>query len=82
MRLSAARIVMRRKPKLELLREASKIAWEWVEWASTDERYSNKVCWQCGLNANTMKHDDDCFVARILRTDPERAKRMGLGWAL
>lgn len=27
-------------------------------------------------------HEDGCIFRRILRTDPERAKKMGLGWAL
>ena len=27
-------------------------------------------------------HEDGCIFRRILRTDPERARKMGLGWAL
>ena len=27
-------------------------------------------------------HENGCLFRRILRTDPERARKMGLGWAL
>lgn len=71
------------REELELLRDAEKIAWEWAGWTSTDKDGTrDRLCWQCGLNVGTLKHDEDCFALRILRTDPDRARKMGLGWAL
>lgn len=61
------------RAELELLREA---AFE----SAKDRAYDG----ECAACIARIAHRDwmNCTVARILRTDPERAKRMGLGWAL
>jgi len=68
-----ASVPMEAREELELLREA----------AFENTRLDIEML-QC---AHIMKHGHQGDVAnerhrRILRTDPERAKKMGLGWAL
>lgn len=61
------------RAELELLREA---AFE----SAKDRAYDG----ECAACIARIAHRDwmNCTVARILRTDPERARSMGLGWAL
>lgn len=61
------------RAELELLREA---AFE----SAKDRAYDG----ECAACIARIAHRDwmNCTVARILRTDPERARKMGLGWAL
>lgn len=67
------------REELELLRDAA-----FDDCAS--ELVSGQSCGCCGGmfegETRISLHRTDCTVARILRTDPERAKAMGLGWAL
>lgn len=65
------------REELELLREAA--FEDSAGWLSKVEH----KCIRCGWGDSA--HNDgphSCRVARILRTDPERARKMGLGWAL
>ena len=65
------------REELELLREFAfdrcKIA------TQLNSDWANRCA--CGW-APPIRSVHDCKVARILRTDPERARKMGLGWAL
>lgn len=72
----------RAREELELLRDTS------FRWASSklhgqpyDDEHKipgSQWCDEC----TSMFHAHECRVRSVLRTDPERAKRMGLGWAL
>lgn len=68
--------------ELELLREA---AWRLCETRATpkvDASALSAWCSECRSDSHHGEVMGHCRIARILRTDPERARRMGLGWAL
>ena len=66
--------------ELVLLRE---LAFERAkEWLDEYLNCCNKCCRSIPPKKRCHAPKARCEVARILRTDPERAKRMGLGWAL
>ena len=70
------------REELELLRNTS------FDWAASNlhgQPYDrdrgipgSQWCDECA----SMFHAHECRVRSILRTDPERARKMGLGWAL
>lgn len=64
--------------ELELLREA---AFEWAQ-REANRLGGAQLCGGCYDPPRGKVHWPKCRVLRILRTDPERAKRMGLEWAL
>lgn len=70
------------RAELELLREA---AWRLCETRATpkvDASALSAWCSECRSDSHHGEVMGHCRIARILRTDPERARRMGLGWAL
>lgn len=69
----------RAREELGLLREE---AFECVSRLHLDHYSHSCSCGWSTTKAFAHKADHKCPHADTLRTDPERAKRMGLGWAL
>lgn len=72
------------RAELELLRDTQNAALELLD---VLRMRLGEHCHGCGFSGGegAMReelHNDKCCVARILRTDPDRAKKLGLGWAL
>lgn len=65
------------RAELELLRG---LAFDYA--AMTVRGGMSKVYCCTRFHVGATDHDHECRPMRILRTDPERAKAMGLGWAL
>lgn len=70
------------REELELLRDTS---FDWAASRLHGQPYNKEYgipgsqwCDEC----TSMFHAHACRVRDILRTDPERARKMGLGWAL
>ena len=78
------RFLKEAREELELLRDTHGAAFELLD---AIRMRLDENCRACGFSGGegSMReepHGDKCPVARILRTDPERAKAMGLWWAL
>lgn len=71
----------RAREELELLRDTS-FRWAASRLNGQPSDDPNKPGSQWCEECTSMFHAHECRVRSILRTDPERAKRMGLGWAL
>lgn len=69
------------RAELELLRAKLDLLTEFAFDEIKLEFDARRHCTFCktGIGA---PHKEGCKAYRILRTDPERARRMGLGWAL
>jgi len=65
------------REELELLRKLA------FDYATMTVRGGMSKVYCCNrFHLGATHHDDDCRPMKLLRTDPERAKSMGLGWAL
>lgn len=70
------------REELAALRATNELGWQLVRARVSPGCDSVPFCVECGGIGLPILHNDGCIVAIILRTDPERASKMGLGWAL